>query len=99
MRKASTKTKIINELKEIFSKYPQELAAQHLAIILADYGDKFDMISDKELEHLCRKYKLEKELDMVTTAKDTSVDSIIKNSMTFEDLMKGINEEEEEDGY
>jgi len=86
--------------------YPEETVSQHLAIMLSDYNCNFDGVSDKEFENICKKYKSEKELDIVVTGNrnlNVPIDKIIEESMTLEGLMKGINnregEEEEEDGY
>jgi len=96
MRPANIKNKIATTLKEVFNDYPQELASQHLSIILGEYEGNFDCISDKEFLHLVEKYKKEKELDIVVTVnkREESIDTIINQSLTIDSLMEGIDEEE-----
>jgi hypothetical protein len=93
MRQKNYKPDILVTIKEIFKKFPDQLAGTHLTLAFSDYKS-IDGISDKEIYFLLEKYRCEKELD-IEIPHDSSIEQIMEDAKNL--TMENIYQDEEEE--
>jgi hypothetical protein len=91
MSKATYFAQIIDVLKSLKVKYPNQGVGQHLSMALAEYPNYWGM-SDKEFLFAIQKYKFE--LDENVIPPEQEIEQLVKESSSIEDLREGIDYED-----
>lgn len=88
--------KLISQLTELHTSYPNQSIATHLSTALQDYGDIWGL-SDQELSFAIEKYQIELELNNFVPDKD--LDRIIEEGKNLDKIDLYNDEDNEEDDF
>lgn len=91
MSKATYFGQIVDILKSLKAKYPNQGVGQHLSMALAEYPNYWGM-SDKEFLFAMQKYKFE--LDENILPPEQEIEKIVEESSSIESLREGIDYED-----